>query len=272
MRHPLRALGIYRRLSRARLRMVLEAIEDHQRGWRRIADGLGGERVARGKYAIEHIMPRRWQQHWPPPEGASPADRDRLIHTIGNLTLLTGRLNSKVSNGPWSGQTGKREHLQKHDVLMLNRELLQQSQEGWDDEGIEARTQQLVDTILEVWPVPDGHRSSATHATKHMKRRLTLADLMSAGLLEAGTSLHPRSQRFAEHTAIVLPDGTLDIDGVRHATPSGAARHLAGTALNGWRFWLVEPRTGRCLSDLWHEYVHQRDVNVDDDDVPGEDD
>ncbi|MGW3890454.1 GmrSD restriction endonuclease domain-containing protein [Micromonospora chokoriensis] len=272
VRQELQALGIYRRLSRARLRMVLEAIEDHERGWRGLAAGLGGERVARGKYAIEHIMPRRWQQHWPLPEGETPADRDRLIHTIGNLTLLTGRLNSKVSNGPWPGQTGKRAHLQEHDVLMLNRELLQQAQESWDNQGIGVRTARLVDAILDVWPVPDGHRSSETHATKHVKRRITLADLMSAGLLEAGTSLHPRRQRFAERTAIVLPDGALDVDGVRHATPSGAARHLSGTSLNGWRFWLVEPRTGRCLSDLWYEYLHRGDVNIDDDNVPDEDD
>ena len=51
----------YRRLRRGRLRMVLEAIEDHRRGWHGDAEGLGGERVARGKFHIEHVMPRRWQ-------------------------------------------------------------------------------------------------------------------------------------------------------------------------------------------------------------------
>src|SRR5206468_1335713 len=60
---------------------------------------LGGERVARGKLHIEHVMPRKWELHWPDPDGQrSASDRDRLIHTIGNLTLLTGRLNAKVSN------------------------------------------------------------------------------------------------------------------------------------------------------------------------------
>lgn len=51
----------YQRLRRSRLRMVLEAIEDHRRGWKGSAEGLGGERVARGKFHIEHVMPRKWQ-------------------------------------------------------------------------------------------------------------------------------------------------------------------------------------------------------------------
>ncbi len=92
--------------------MVLEAIEDYQRGWEAGRQGLGGERVARGTYAIEHVMPRKWHSHWPLPERAREADRDRIVHTLGNLTLLTGKLNSKVSNGPWIGKGGKREGLE----------------------------------------------------------------------------------------------------------------------------------------------------------------
>lgn len=87
--------------------MVLESIEDHLRGWNGSKQGLGGERVSRAKLAIEHVMPRKWQQHWPV-QGIDEVDRDRLIHTLGNLTLLTGKLNSTVSNGPWSGANSKR--------------------------------------------------------------------------------------------------------------------------------------------------------------------
>ena len=44
-------------------------------------------------------------------------DITKMIHTLGNLTLLTSRLNSKVSNGPWLGETGKRHGLEAHDVF-----------------------------------------------------------------------------------------------------------------------------------------------------------
>jgi hypothetical protein len=208
MRAELRTLAAYRRLSRARLRMVLEAIEDHERGWRGTATGLGGERVARGKYAIEHIMPRWWPAHWALAEGRTAADRDPLINTIGNLTLLTGRLNSKVSNGPWSGSDGKYDALHSHDVLMLNRRLLEQAKDGWDDERIGARTKQLVDLITKVWPVPEGHKSRTERIEPRPMRKVELADLMVAGLLEEGTTLYARGLRVAERTATVLSDDT----------------------------------------------------------------
>jgi uncharacterized protein DUF262/uncharacterized protein DUF1524/RAMA domain-containing protein len=272
VRAELRTLAAYRRLSRARLRMVLEAIEDHERGWRGAATGLGGERVARGTYAIEHIMPHRWPAYWALAEGRTAADRDPLINTIGNLTLLTGRLNSKVSNGPWSGPDGKYAALHSHDVLMLNRQLLEQAKDGWDDERIGARTEQLVDLITEVWPVPEGYKSRTERIEPRPTRKVELADLMAAGLLEEGTTLYARGRRVPERTATVLSDETLDVDGVRYFTPTGAARAVCGTNVNGWRFWLVDPRSKWSLHDLWREYVDQRDVDVEDDDAPdGED-
>jgi hypothetical protein len=139
--------------------MVLEAIEDHRRGWTNATQGLGDERVARGKYAIEHVMPRKWLAHWPLPDTVDEADRDRTIHTLGNLTLLTGRLNSKVSNGPWLGTGGKREGLEAHDVLFLNRELLKKAGSQWTDEAMRARTKEMAEVIIEIWPVPPNHRS-----------------------------------------------------------------------------------------------------------------
>ena len=271
LRAELRTLAAYRRLSRARLRMVLEAIEDHGRGWRGSATGLGGERVARGKYAIEHVMPRRWPAHWALPEGRTAADRDSFIDTIGNLTLLTGRLNSKVSNGPWSGPSGKCVALQGHDVLMLNRRLLEQAQDGWDENHIGARTERLVDVITEVWPVPEGHKSRAERIERRPTRKIELADVMAAGLLEEGATLYARRRRVAGRTATVLSDGALDVDGIRYSTPSGASRAVSGTSENGWWFWLVDPKNKRSLHDLWREYVDQRDVDVEDDDAPDDD-
>lgn len=275
VRAELRTIAAYRRLSRARLRMVLEGIEDHERGWRGPATGLGGERVARGQYAIEHVMPRRWIEHWELPEGQAAADRDALIDTIGNLTLLTGRLNSKVSNGPWpgkDGKDGKQAALQRHDVLMLNRRLFEQAKDGWDDEQIRTRTERLTDLVIEVWPVPEGHKSRTERPERRPTRKVELADLMAAGLLEQGATLYARRNRVAGRTATVLPDGAIDVDGHRYSTPSGASRAVSGTNENGWWFWLTDPRSKRSLHDLWCEYVDQRDVDVEDDDLPDTDD
>jgi hypothetical protein len=168
---------------------VLEAIEDHARGWHGTASGFGGERVARAKMAIEHVMPRKWLTHWPLPPGRTAPEREALIDTLGNLTLLTGRLNSKVSNGPWTGPDGKRHAFQAHDVLMLNRQLLEQAADRWTDEGIGMRAERLIDEVLQVWPVPAGHKSATVRAARRATRTVDLGDLIGAGMLEEGATL-----------------------------------------------------------------------------------
>ncbi len=273
VRRELQTLAAYRRLSRARLRMVLEAIEDHLRGWKGQAQGFGGERVTRGKYAIEHVMPRKWQTHWPLPPGLSAADRDPLIDTVGNLTLLTDRLNSKVSNGPWTGGDGKRSGLQQHDVLMLNRQLLAQGPNGWTEDDIRARAQRLIDVVLQIWPVPEGHRSGVHKQSKQTTRKIEIADLLSAGLLEEGQPLYAKRRRVNDRTATVLSDGALDVDGTRYATPSGAARAVAGTSENGWWFWLIDRKTKQSLRDLVRDYIDQHHVDdVDDSELLDDED
>src|SRR5262249_46331009 len=254
IRSELRTLLAYRRLGRGRLRMVLEAVEDYQRGWREGKTGLGGERVARGKYAIEHVMPRKWVMHWPPPSGSHDAERDRLIHTIGNLTLLTGKLNAKVSNGPWLGKGGKRDGLEDHDVLLLNRELLKKAGDAWTDEAIRSRTDEIAKMIIAIWPVPEGHRSSFSHEKAGLRYQLHLADLINAGLLQPGMSLFPRHQKFASRVVTLLPDGRVDVDGTAFPTPSSAAVAITGKPENGWWFLLVDQASRRSLRRVRRDY------------------
>jgi hypothetical protein len=273
VRSELRALPAYRRLSRARLRMVLEAIEDHKRGWSGAKSTKSEERVARGVLEIEHILPRRWQANWPLPAGKVAAERDAVIDTIGNLTLLTGRLNASVSNGPWGGTQGKRDALDSHSVLMLNRHLLEMAPDSWADEMIALRADGLIDAALSIWPVPTGHHSTEARVERRPSRRVDLADLIAAGVLAEGVTLHARRANVADRTATVLSDGVIDVDGVRHLTPSGAAKAVSGTSVNGWWFWLVDPNSRRSLRDVWKEYVEGRDVDADDDDIElGDDD
>ncbi len=263
VRSALRELPAYRRLSRGRLRMVLEAIEDHRRGWKNGKAGLGGERVARGAYAIEHIMPRQWASHWPAPEGPhGEVERERLMHTIGNLTLLTGPLNSKVSNGPWSGSGGKWEALEAHDVLLLNNDLRKQAPDAWTHEAVRTRTDWMIDAILEIWPVPQGHRSSAEHKKVARHRTPELADLINAGLLTAGMTLYPGRKKFEGRVATLLADGQIEVDGAAYAWPQAAAKAITGGPRNGWAFFRVDRTAGRSLRDVLRDYVASLDGDI----------
>lgn len=268
IREELRVLPAYRRLGRGRLRMVLEAVEDHLRGWCGDQAGLGGERVARGTYAIEHVMPRKWAMHWPLPAGSrGEAERDALIHTLGNLTLLTSKLNTKVSNGPWLGECGKRHGLEAHDVLFLNRELLKTAGDNWSDAAIRSRSGDFANAIIEIWPAPEGHRSGFAQEKVRARHKVDLSDLMSAGSLQPGILLHPRQKKFAQSVATLLPDGRLDVHGTVYSSPSEAAKAIiGGGAMNGWWFFFVDPKARRTLKDVRSDYLESIAVDADDED------
>lgn len=268
VRAELRVAQAYTRLRQRRVRMVLEAIEDFKRGWIGDKEGLGGQRVLRGKYHIEHVMPRKWQKHWPLSDGVGEAERDRLIHTLGNLTLLSTKLNSKVSNGAWAV---KRVGIKDHDVLKLNLEIVSNAPEVWDEATISERTDELIDQILQIWPVPEGHKSGFGVAVVTPGRRVQVADLMGAGLIEAGAVLTARPKAFHDATAVILADGRIEVGGEAFTSPTGAARSISGTTRNGWSFFYVDVASKRTLSSLWHEYVEQMDLEADDAEVDDDD-
>jgi hypothetical protein len=274
IRRELDGMMVYRRFRRQRLRMLLEAVEDHLRGWTSNAAPKGAERVRRGSLHIEHVMPRKWQKHWTLPEDTSDeVQRERLIHTLGNLTLLTSKLNTSISNAAWHGPTGKASALQAHDVLHLNRHLLHLAGGGWDDASIRARTLELIALIQQVWPVPAGHKVDLAVERPKLRRRVELIDLITSGILAPGTQLTPARKGLTDRVATVLPDGRVEIDGQVHNSVSAAAMTLTrGIPTSGWHFFLVDPVSKRRLSHLYKEYLAQRSIEDEDDDEDDDDD
>ena len=140
---------VYRLMTRGRTRIVLEGIEAGLR-----TDKAGDQSVPRD-LTIEHVMPRGWRSDWNLPsdvedEEMAKSNRDRLIHTMGNLTLARGSLNTSLSNRPWEE---KREELHDHITLFLNKDLVKEPE--WNEERIEARARSLVQVAIKVWPYPD---------------------------------------------------------------------------------------------------------------------
>ncbi len=151
LREKLVTAPLYSYLTRGRLRMVLEGIE----GALRTSRAESGE-VPRN-LQIEHVMPQKWHPHWPLPDDLADdseaiSARDRMIHTIGNLTLVNGRLNPSLSNAPWDN---KRETLGDHSVLFLNKRLVRKGPDVWDEAAIKARGKWLHKRAVEVWPHAD---------------------------------------------------------------------------------------------------------------------
>lgn len=147
---------MYGRIAQYKLRMVLEAI-----------DGASHHSKAefmpiQKNLTIEHILPEKWEKHWPlEKEGKSAADileqesrRNTLKNTIGNLTLVTNSLNPAISNGSW--QT-KRPEILKYSKSNLNRYFQPETEDNlsvWNEEKILERADILADLFIQVWRAP----------------------------------------------------------------------------------------------------------------------
>ncbi|BDZ43355.1 hypothetical protein GCM10025865_26540 [Paraoerskovia sediminicola] len=231
----------YRRYPRARLRMFLEAVEDDYRS------RFDAGQVSRRAYPIEHLLPQRWQVHWPVDGLAAEVERDQHVHRMGNLTLITESLNSSVSNGPWLGERGKWAKLSTYDVLLMNRRVREVSQEGWDENLIDERTTAMAGALLRTWPVPDGHVGQILDAPVTEAADVAVKQLVAADLLTPGVELVARGQ-WAGATAVVTETGLLRVGDSQFGTPSGAAKHVSGRFSNGWMFWRLPD--GRRLADV----------------------
>jgi hypothetical protein len=80
-----------------------------------------------------------------------------------------------------------------------------------------------------------------------------LLQLITSGRLPSGTALHHRGFRHADHTvrATVVENGIL-FDGHTYSSPSGAARSITGSEVNGWTFWKLP--SGKPLATLRTEH------------------
>ncbi|WP_411136687.1 DUF262 domain-containing protein [Streptomyces sp. C10] len=155
---------LYIRLYRNRLRIVLEALEDALRTdhTEQLTAPDNGEHLG-AKLTIEHIMPQSWREHWSAPanDPSDGADRDELIHTLGNLTLLTRRLNPVLGNAAWED---KRKLLGEHSLLRLTHGTLLNPPPStgigdwaavWDERHIHARGTYLASVALTIWQSAD---------------------------------------------------------------------------------------------------------------------
>ena len=138
---------INRHLPQYAQRLVLTAIEQH------LTTEKAGNLDLPSTIQIEHIMPRKWETHWPLFDSIdqvlAESNRNAWINTLGNLTLLNGPLNASIRDAQWSI---KRSAIQCHDNLFLNRRLLEEAGDEWTEVGIQRRGEWMYSKILEIWP------------------------------------------------------------------------------------------------------------------------
>jgi hypothetical protein len=196
-------------------------------------------------------------------QGESEEGRNRTVQTLGNLTLLTKKLNSKVSNGPWTGEDGKRVALQGHSSLLLNARIESELGGDWDAQKISGRTTMMTRLVTKIWPVPVGHTVSPVGDNQVLGAYVSVEDLISAGMIDDGTVLRPASATFAQRSAMIRTDGSIELDsGEVFTSLSGAARHVRNSqTAPGWHFWRVES-SGMLMYDIREEYRARFDLTL----------
>ena len=140
------------RITRARLRVILEALEDSLRGWSG-SKPSHEQRMRRYSSTVEHIMPKAWEKNWPAVKDEFARKyRDNTIQTLGNFTLASRRLNAKMSNGPWEEKKKALSDAQLTS-LALNKDVFSESE--WNESKIEDRTARLLNEFVKYWPAPN---------------------------------------------------------------------------------------------------------------------
>ncbi|MFB7991960.1 HNH endonuclease family protein [Streptomyces sp. NPDC056002] len=170
---------IYTRLYHHRVRIPLEALEDELRSDHTaqltvpVGDHLGA------KLTIEHVMSQSWRDNWPPldDDPSEGYDPDELVHTLGNLTLVTARLNPALGNMAWDD---KRQWLSEHSLLRLTHGTLlnpppnsdiSRWASAWDEHRIHIRGAHLASLALGIWPQADDLLASPVVAEREGKGR-----------------------------------------------------------------------------------------------------
>jgi len=153
---------LYGNVRQGRLRVILEGIESQLRTEKNEATAIPP------KLEVEHLMPSSWRTYWdttPPLDADMAAARDRRVNTIGNLTLVTQKLNGSLSHRPWTDREaaplaksgkeaglGKRSLISRYSLLVMNKKMVEAHERAWTDDDICKRGIEMTESLCAVWP------------------------------------------------------------------------------------------------------------------------
>ncbi len=108
------------------------------------------KKLSAESYSVEHIMPKKWEENWNGDINTEDQKRIRnqKLKTLGNLTLITKRLNSSLKNQSWDSKKGT---LNQYSSLKITKDYLEC--ENWDEAEITRRANDLSDAALVIWTI-----------------------------------------------------------------------------------------------------------------------
>ena len=110
------------------------------------------------EYSLEHVMPKKWRNNWNSEglSGERAEQRDTLVRSLGNLTLITKNLNSSIRDSDWNRKlkgSGKNHGLNEYaqGIEIFSKYM---RRDDWNDECIKERGGELSNyAINDVWKI-----------------------------------------------------------------------------------------------------------------------
>lgn len=141
-------LGLTNKQAAGALYMIESKIRNRQKHATRL--------LGISKYSLEHVMPKKWENHWDAPVGEQAVQqRNRKLLTLGNLTIITQALNASIRDENWETKKngrGDKGGLKRYaDGIETFSKYLDLP--SWNESEIEHRAEELYDKALEVWRI-----------------------------------------------------------------------------------------------------------------------
>lgn len=96
--------------------------------------------------SLEHIMPKKWRNHWNNPKVSDESTRDHKLLTLGNLTVVKGKLNSSMRDAAWNK---KQKALQQYSIFKITTDYINTT--TWDEKNISNRANDLIKFAQDIW-------------------------------------------------------------------------------------------------------------------------
>ncbi|MEM7621147.1 MAG: DUF262 domain-containing HNH endonuclease family protein [Pseudomonadota bacterium] len=96
---------------------------------------------------LEHILPHKYEAHWECSQNDFPAGPEAYVNMIGNMTLLSSKLNQDIGNADFS--TKKKAYIE--DTIAITEDVIKEP--VWRAEEILKRQENMANQAVKIWHI-----------------------------------------------------------------------------------------------------------------------
>lgn len=106
-------------------------------------------------YSLEHLMPKKWRNHWGTLSDEKAKERDRILLTLGNLAVIPQKLNGSISDSAWDEKKAGTKRSEGLTLCAggLPSMVVPLASDVWHEGLISSRADVLADYALKTWAV-----------------------------------------------------------------------------------------------------------------------